>query len=239
MPAFTKKGLDAYECLIAELLRPIAKRAIDPELKGTITDFEMKTYRTLSHNATEIREALDAATLATRFLQLRKPAALSDVSDDQYLRYHVAAFLEEIYILQERLETFCARVSRLYSKSNGGDRIGKSLAAHTKSAISALKSATGARHGHVHTARLTDEGFEDLKVLAAAAQFDRGSIAGAEVHFLAAAKSKYREEKRRWTKMLIEAEVQCRKLVDDYFDDVCALIAPEGKLMLPDARYRR
>ena len=86
------------------------------------------------------------------------------LSEASWLRYHIEAYLQEAYILVERLKAFLKRTERTASRC--GDPNGRNSARKFRSAVDAsFKNIVQARAGHVHKHRFEDEELRNLDTL--------------------------------------------------------------------------
>jgi hypothetical protein len=89
---------------------------------------------------------------------------LHGLTEADWLRYHIEAHLQEVYILSQRLEAFLKRVERVATKAGDGPGAGtaRSLRSQVRAALEGIVKSRG---GHVHRRRFQDPGLRDLDTL--------------------------------------------------------------------------
>jgi hypothetical protein len=86
------------------------------------------------------------------------------LSEADWIRYHIEAYLQETYVLYERLRRYLRKVEKVAIAAC--DRAGLSSVKRQKSIIEAsLKNVVTARGGHVHEYRFQDDELRDLDTL--------------------------------------------------------------------------
>jgi hypothetical protein len=95
----------------------------------------------------------------------RYPPKLSPVGKVGYLRYHLENYLNEVYILRERLKTFRESVQRAYRQETGTGKFRQQFDS-LKTVISHLNTAVKIRGFHVHETRFSDPDLEKLERMA-------------------------------------------------------------------------
>lgn len=86
------------------------------------------------------------------------------------MRYHIEAYLQEVYILSERLQRFLRKVEK--ATISARDKLGINLVKELKLATeSSFKNVVGTRGQHVHESRFEDD---ELRSLDLALLFTRG-----------------------------------------------------------------
>jgi hypothetical protein len=86
------------------------------------------------------------------------------LSEASWLRYHIEAYLQETYILFERLSRFLRKVEKVAIDSR--DKAGVASAKNLKTGLEAsLKGVIATRGRHVHEYRFQDDELKDLDTL--------------------------------------------------------------------------
>ncbi|KAF0209029.1 MAG: hypothetical protein FD171_670 [Actinobacteria bacterium] len=160
----------------------------------------------------------------------RFPYANAGIEKGAYLRYHVENYLNELYILEKRLEAYIKVVSRLVSDERGAElaKLSKSVRRVFKESLSGADVARGV---HVHQRRYTDIHLERLKVL----ELVKTSDSRLEYLYELAYKET-RTTKRVWierTNTVVEG------LLDQYFEQLLPLLFDVGGQLIPPASSPR
>ena len=174
------------------------------------------TYNRLRHPEVFVRQYPSYKSFKTR-----------GITRAEYLAYHIEKFLEEQYILAERLRRFQAEVSKLALKD--------------RHAISALRKAgqlrnllsehcAGSRRTHVHHQRYTDP---DLDRLAALELFSTSPRLDTTL-MTYTRRLVYPKIRSRWAKRMKRENDAVKQLLDAYFNIMHALVFKENGGLRPE-----
>jgi predicted transcriptional regulator with HTH domain len=174
----------------------------------------------------EILESVDNLHNIAVYVR-RFPYTNSGVEKGAYLRYHVENYLQELYILKERLKSYLTAIARAYRLDPRGPRlraIAKAIEKHFHEAFAGTLRARGA---HVHQHRYSDMDLERLKGL----ELVRES-AGLQSWY----ENVYRETRRRKLKWIKGTNRSVDQLLDVYFEYLRdQLFDADGNLRQPQA----
>lgn len=94
----------------------------------------------------------------------RFPFAAQEVSRSAYLRFHLASFFNELYILQLRMDKFAVGLCREFRSERNAAEISSNIK-HIRSEIKRLFGPSGSIRGkHVHQERYDDSEFHQLRL---------------------------------------------------------------------------
>jgi len=155
----------------------------------------------------------------------RFPYSNTRVSKTRYLAYHMENYLNEVYILEQRLESYFTIVGRLYRNDRRHQGIRKSIETLISLVQEILKGVIDTRGAHVHRMRFTDEdldrldlqeflskhGGDELKVLKNFFKFDYGRI------------------RKRYKQMINKNNEQIKIMLDACFDILYEIVADEKR----------
>jgi hypothetical protein len=113
--------------------------------------------------ATEVLESFAALRHAEIYLS-RFPFAEDGVRSSAYIRYHLGSFMNELYILQERMDAFCTRMGREFRKDKRVRNLDDRIAYSRAETMRLFSPATEMRGGHVHKERYDDEELSQLAI---------------------------------------------------------------------------
>lgn len=166
---------------------------------------------------TEIGNALEALTLTEELLRLAPPRS-KHIDKDSYLKFLIGSYLQELYILEQRLTAYAKKISRLYHKP-------LLPAAVRRVVYEPLEGIINTRGAHVHQHRFTDE---RLDMVSTIALFRRaGHQLGEDLEF------EYKLAQLQWSKRVKENNKVTRALVDQYCMLLKAVICSDGAIVLP------
>lgn len=166
---------------------------------------------------TEITNALEALTLTETLIGLAAPRS-SKVEKDKYLKFLIGAYLQEVYILEQRLSAYATKLCRIYKLSSELPR----LLAVVRDAFGGIVRTRGS---HVHSQRYSDQKLDILSTMAMVSRFQEEFTD--EMHF------EYKVAQLHWRKTVKANNAATRVLIDGYFDLLFPQISKAGKFVLP------
>lgn len=211
----------AYEELLKKMV-DFASGYLDPAWKKRKAgeNHELPTDTTfveIFRGFTEIGDALDALALTEDLLRLAPPRS-KRIDRDSYLKFLVGSYLQEMYILEQRLTAYAKKLSRLYRRP--------SLPAAVRRVVfEPLQGLINTRGSHVHQRRFTDESLDRVSTVAL---FRRAHHElGEDLEF------EYKRVQLDWRKRVSKNNNAMRRIVDQYCALVAAVVCHDGKVTLP------
>ena len=226
-----KGGFEEYQRTIAdwivELMRSKGKSIPD------VTDFskqEFELFNEVFRRFTGIQEAIDNLDLCLSFVSARTPRK-KGLKLDSYLNYHIAFYLQEIYILKERLKKYAIKIMRLRKRL--GHRVDrKTYKKFIDMVEQSLAPAINARGSHVH-----DRPFNDERMRMLGAYSFLAVQRPDETNWLEYARVEYAEIKRNWVTQLVANKQEINKLLDAYFSFLHIEVFASGLLVSPSNSF--
>ncbi|BCK88443.1 hypothetical protein MIZ01_2247 [Sideroxyarcus emersonii] len=182
--------------------------------------FELPTdghFLTVFYGFTEIQSTLDALALTETLIGLAPPRS-KHIDKDCYLKFLVGAYLQEVYILEQRLTTYAKKLSRLYRKPALPPAVRKVV-------YEPLQGIISTRGSHVHNRRYSDE---TLDMVSTTALFRRlKHQLGEDLEF------DYKVAQSNWKKQINANNKTTRKIIDMYCELLQVVICKNDKIVLP------
>jgi hypothetical protein len=176
-----------------------------------------KAFEAIFRGYLEVSESLDSLALAERLIGLAPPRA-NGVPKDKYLSFLVAAYLQDIYILEQRMSAYATKLSRLYKMPALPSLVEKIV-------YQPLENIIKARGDHVHTRRYADE---YLSAVGTYALFRRvGHELGRHLD------DEYRTAQLHWKKLAKKNNIEIKRIVERYFKVIKAVLLIDGKVKFP------
>jgi len=201
-----------------------------PDLADFSKD-ELELFNEVFRRFAEISETIDNLDLCISFISARTPRR-KDLKLDAYLNYHIAFYLQEIYILKERLKKYVTRVMRLRKKL--GHVIDRDAYKKVVDAVeTALSSIVQVRGDHVHDRPFTDD---EMRML--------GAYSFLAVHrpddpnWARYARAEYVGVKQTWVKRLTTNKTELKKLLDLVFFFLHQEVVEGGLLVPPNNSFK-
>lgn len=221
--AFMKKngGMEKFQAAMAdfaaEYLGPVVKAR---KAKTTLQRPEDATFSAIFEGFTEISAALDTLKLTSKLIGLAPPRSNS-IRKDDYLKFLIGAYLQEMYILEQRLSSYAKKISRMY-------QIPTLPAFVQKLVYQPLEGLISTRGAHVHSRRYSDK---QLDRLSTTALFESvGHELGEDLWF------DYKWAQRHWMEQVKKNNDTTLKIVDSYFDVLHEVICSGSKVLWPPGR---
>ncbi len=189
---------------------------------------DQKLFAEIFGGSVEIWESQEALQDIETYLS-RNPYSRLGVDKHRYLRYHVTNYLNEVYILQERLRTFTTTLLRKYRKNAPADLA--AISAACEQAVARLSTFVAARGVHVHERRFTNPQLHKLAGL---------EILRKETHdnerfmFGRIADRAFREQRTHWKKLIGQHNLLTDQVLDAFFEALHpVLFRDDGELRRP------
>lgn len=143
----------------------------------------------------------------------RFPFSNTSVSKLDYLKYNVENYLNEIYVLKERMISYSKTITRAYRKSNNSHNVEVILKEASITVSGALKNIVETRGAHVHSIRFTDSDIDRLSSIELMCKSENKDFR--EV-FEDLYKEAYVKTRKKWVIMIKQNNTNIEKLLDDY-----------------------
>jgi hypothetical protein len=220
-------NIDGYQRIMAEW----ARKTITPHVgdikagKGTdVTLQDQKAFNIIFVGFTEITDTFDALEFSSVLLSVASPRS-KKVSKEKYLKFVVNTYLQDVYILKERLKTYATQIKRMHDKMGRTDLTQKHIDPLFETVIGAFKGLVDTRSGHVHGKRYTDESLSDASSMALIAEhypeFDS--------HY----NFSLTNAKREWKNRMENNNKETAKLLNKYFNELLKVVVDSGSVITP------
>lgn len=225
-------GFEAYLAFMADW----SAAALTPNGKILVadsrTDEDLKLIDDLFKRYTEISDAIDNLDLCLGFIKGRMPRK-KGLKLDAYLSYHVTFYIQEIYILNERLESYAKTIMRRRK------RLGEPVDVASYDLVlarvrAALSDIVRLRGSHVHDRAFSDDKMRGLSLYSF--MVNHAPDAGKWSEHL---KDEYADIKRYWVAKLGQNEIELKRLLDQYFEFIHSEVIAGSVAVLPSSRPSR
>lgn len=170
-------------------------------------------------------EAIENISLFIRSFPYKK----QDISMVHYMKYHIENYLNELYILKNRLISYLKIVERAYRKSDNYSHIEKTLKPVYNFISSAFEGYTEIRGIHVHQNRYSDDDISRLSSLELLSRGDSKQENFLKNYFI----FEYRQVRKKWMKKIKDDMHSVHDLLDHYFKQLILAIIENGKIKYP------
>lgn len=228
MKEYTLNGYDKFEKLMADFTADFMKPLVEKKLDNMEFSTEQTGIEFIIFNGfTEISNSISTLRLIEKFVGINPPSE-EGIDYSNYLIYHVHNYLQEMYILKERLKTYATKIQRKYAKAISEESVTTIIESLIQIITESLKNITGdggARNLHVHTKKYADEELNWLSSITFLAAFNDEFKIHSEVA--------YNLQKNKWQKTIANNNKKLNKLIDLYFNTIYSIISVNGKVVLP------
>jgi len=161
----------------------------------------------------------------------RFPPSNSAASKVRFLKYHIGSYLNENYILRERLVAYQKVVTRMYKNARRLREMRKQVEG-LKALVSSLDGIVATRGERVHQKRYHDDDFERLDFFESMATEDDPLLSLMGQFYPLA----LRDYRKKWLKIISDNNEQIRKILDVYFEILYDIVFDKnGKFIDPNS----
>lgn len=179
---------------------------------GLVPSPKEKSLRKILSGFSEIEASLQVLNDIPFYIR-RFPSQNSNVSKTRFLNYHFGNYLNENYILRERLVTYQKVITRMYKNDHRLAEMGKQVK-KIERLVSGFDGIIDTRGKHVHQERYSDEDFERLGIYERMSKEDDplASVLG-KLYPLALC-----DYRKKWIKMISDNNDNIKEILNMYFE---------------------
>lgn len=193
--------------------------------KGTKADPEQhRVFNIIFYGYTEITNTYEALRFSETLISVAPPRS-QKIDRDQYLKYLINTFFQEVYILKERLNAYATKVKRLYERGGRKHEAQQHIDPIFENVKYVLDGLIKIRGHHVHSNRYSDDGLDWLSSLAFVAKHNTDFKSPFAVEFKAA--------QLKWSKQMKKVNEAIALLLDWYFEQLLNVVEEDGKVSIP------
>lgn len=221
-------GYKKFEKLMADFIPKFIEPIVERKLEGSDFFSTQSGMEFIIFNGfSEISNSLDTLRLIELFIKTNPPEE-NGINYSNYLTYHVHNYLQEMYILKERLKTYATKIQRKYTKAINEKSVTRIIESLMKIITESLGNITGdggIRNLHVHAKRFSDDELNWLSSTTFLAAFND--------EFKIHSTNAYETAKNKWQKTIENNNSELNKLIDLYFNTIYSIISVDNKVVLP------
>jgi hypothetical protein len=211
-------GFARYQEAMANLAADYLRPAWEAKQRGEVLARETDSiFSDVFYGFIEISNALDALSLIETLVKLSAPRS-KKIKKDEYLKFLIGGYLQEVYILEQRLTSYAKRMGRAYRVPGKFEHFAKSI-------HEAFKGVVDTRSSHVHSARYTDKSLDTLSTMS----------------LISTVKSEYKDDlhldywlaQSGWLKRIKTNNQATKTFMDWYFDALYKHMSQGDLVVLP------
>jgi len=211
----TEKGIELQDIIDNMLLDKLKLRHLNRHLSP-----RDQAFGKIWKGYTEIEESIGVLREIAVYLKHFPPKS-ARISNTRFLRYHIGNYLNEVYILRKRLETYPKVIIRLYRDDTRLSAMNSQITNLTK-LLSAFDKITCIRGEHVHQRRYDDVDLDRLCLLELLFSDDQSSLT--RVFYPTAV----RHVQQSWSSIITNNNSDTDKLLDIYFGILRQIVFSEN-----------
>jgi hypothetical protein len=223
-PIFEKEKKELGKSLMDSILGANVSSSVSRNISPKEYFIANKLFRPLSEIINTIEAIENIAIYARSF-----PYKRQGISQAIYLKYHIENYLNELYLLKNRLISYLKVIDKSYKRSKRYEQVAKSIGPLYSLVGNILEGYIKVRGTHVHQYRYSDNDFNRLSTLEL---LSRG-----EEEFSKIIKNlyndAYRETRKIWVEKIKTDIVGIHKLLEYYFKGLLTAISKDGELIFP------
>lgn len=218
-------GFADYQELLAEWASDYMRPIIENHQKGTLTEpSKHKPFNTIFYGFTEITNTFDALKLSEVLVSVAPPRS-SRINNDEYIKYLINTYLQDVYILKERLNTYATKLKRMHERSGRRYLVQEHIDPLFEFVKTSLDGLVNTRGSHVHANRYSDDELDNVAQMALISKYNPEY----EFHY----KFSYKKAQRTWASRIRSNNEATEKLLDRYFESIIKVVKVNGSVFMP------
>ena len=224
-------GLRRFSGLMADwaiyFVEPVASKQRKTE---DYSDQELKLFSEIFYRFSEIQATLANLDLCLDFVRGPMPRR-KGLKLDRFLMYHITFYLQEIYILKERLELYSKVVFRTKKRINKSDAVEQRYEEQISFFQKAFQNIIDIRGSHVHARPFKDKEMENLSIYSL--------LSMVEPEFYKNARQEYGATRKRWVALMESNKIGIAKQMDAFFDFMYKEITEGNTPIIVENSFKR
>jgi hypothetical protein len=217
--------LEKYNKIMADWITSVlAPHSEAIKISGTLDLPNQKVVDIIFCGFTEISDTFESLEFSKKLLSVESPRS-KKIAKEKYLKFVVNTYLQDVYILKERLNTYATQIQRMHKKMGRNDLANKHIEPLYKLVKDAFQNLVDIRGGHVHARRYTDVGLSQVSSFALVAKFDS--------KFENPHDSSLKDSKQEWKNRIQKNNKETEKLLNEYFEELLYVVAADGEVITP------
>lgn len=218
-------GLQDYQKLMADW----AGSCLSPYLKefNAGNHFEIEEQDLLDKilgEFSDISNTYDALILSEVLISVAPPRS-KRIEHGKYINYVVNTYLQDVYILKERLNSYATRIKRLHNKSGRSDLTKKHIDPLFGIVKNSFQNIVDTRGSHVHAKRYSDKELDDVSTMSLVSKYSLDY----EPHF----NDSISRAKIVWYERIKTNNIETKKLLDLYFESLILVVKDGDTVFMP------
>jgi hypothetical protein len=232
---YSKELIIEYE---QEFKQVLESELLDSGRRGAIKNTRTPSEKFFIKVFSGFTEILDSTQILEDIVTYvrRIPYSRSGVPRLRSLRFMVEAYLNEVYLLKERLIALLNVLKKTYRKTGREKEVLRRIQPLFTSVSRSLINISQVRDSHVHATRYSDREMDRLSLLEILSKENSKASKESEALFKALYRSAYQTARENWVRTMKTNDARIKKLLDVYFDLVFGIVFDKDSKMLYPSR---
>lgn len=185
---------------------------------------EKELLNTIFGDFTDISDTYDALIMSETLISVAPPRS-KKIEHDKYIKYVVNTYLQDVYILKERLNSYATRIKRIHNKSGRSELTSKHIEPLFDIVKDSFQSIVNTRGGHVHAKRYSDDELNDASTMALISNHSSDF----QLHY----DHSIAKAKIAWYERIRTNNAETKKLLDLYFKSLILVVKDGDSVFTP------
>jgi hypothetical protein len=171
-------------------------------------------------------EVLEHISVYIRYFPYKKQG----ISPLSYLHYHIGNYLNELYILKNRLISYLNILKKAYAKTERNKNVTEIMRPLLSAVSDTFDPRTNVRAHHIHEYRISNQDLDRLGTLYLLSKGnDQLHKIMRQLFF-----DDYRKVRKEWSDTMQKEIGEIKKLLDSYFSTLTNAIFQDKSLVIPE-----
>ncbi len=226
-PMLEKDNEESQRVMMNSILGLKGPKSVNRNISPIEYFIANKLFRPMSEILSSLEAIENMAIYARSF-----PYKRQGVSRATYLKYHVENYLNELYLLKNRLIAYLKLIERSYKRSDISEHVTATIYPLNKVVSKVLKDYIEVRGAHVHQHRYSDDDFDRLSTLELLSRGGGKDKFGTIMTHLS--DNAYSEIRKKWVKKINADLKGIHSLLELFFENLFLAISKDGALIFPN-----
>ncbi|ELB2259542.1 hypothetical protein QNZ79_004457 [Vibrio parahaemolyticus] len=218
-------NFEQYQNIMADWAAETLGAHKDSIVAGETVEFENQDFFYMVFRGfTEITDTFEALEFSATLLSVASPRS-KKVAKEKYIRFVVNTYLQDVYILKERLNAYATKIKRAHERMGRSELVEAHIEPLFESVKTRLQGLVNARGGHVHQERFRDELLSEASSLELLVQFDDKF----EFYY----ERTVTQVKRDWHERIVSNNEATKAILNDYFGGMLRVVAENDRVITP------
>ena len=201
------------------------KPIIDNKLGGTLSEPSKHVpFNTIFSGYTEISNTFDALKLSGTLISVAPPRS-KKINNDEYIKYLINMYLQDMYILKERLNAYATKLKRMHIKAGRKALVDEFIEPLFTDVKSSFDGIVNTRGMHVHSTRYSDDALDDVTQMGLISRYDSSFTP----HF----NYSYKKAQKLWASRISKNNEDTEKILDHYFSELMKVVKVKDSVFMP------